>query len=490
MMDASLNHLLPSEPAMVTLCAVALKATFVLATAACAAALLRRGSAGARHRVWALGVASALLVPVLSLGLPTLPLPAVTGAADGAETSASPPPSASLTSASGWTAASASPVRSPALPPGLPWLSWLALPWAAGTMLVSARVIRGHRAARRLRLRADPRVHAAWTEAALAAAAILGLRGSVPVLRSAEAGVPLTLGLLRPAVLLPAAADAWDPERLRTVLLHELGHVARQDNRVQLAAQLLTALYWWNPLAWRAAAALRVEREHAADDLVLQVGVPASRYAAELLAVARSLTGHPLVRAGAVCMVEPGSTEARILRVLAVGLPREPWSARSRGFAACVALSLTTAVACVSAADSGPGDSAAPRGRVSLAGEGVDVRVGPRNELRPPLALTTSLEGQQADPKQLTAELRRQLPALERCYAGRLTEQPALSGEVGLHFSVDADGKLVESCLAEEVIDDEVIVKCVNDAMAAATFPSGLDPDENYYVTFVFDRQP
>ncbi|MBA3538067.1 MAG: M56 family metallopeptidase, partial [Deltaproteobacteria bacterium] len=137
------------------------------------------------------------------------------------------------------------------------WPAWLAIAWAVGALIVAVRLARGHLAARRLAHTAEPSVPESWSVALREAAASLALTKRVELLRSERIGSPMTIGVLRPRVLLPAAADAWSPERLRAVLVHELGHVRRHDTIIQLAAQLGCALYWWNPLAWLAAARLR-----------------------------------------------------------------------------------------------------------------------------------------------------------------------------------------------------------------------------------------
>src|SRR4029078_12943853 len=90
-------------------------------------------------------------------------------------------------------------------------------------------------------------------------------------------------GLLRPRVLLPSHAREWSMERRELVLRHELAHLKRGDWPVQLGAEVIRTLFWFNPLFWAVCRELRRESELACDDLVLASGVPAPRYASQLL---------------------------------------------------------------------------------------------------------------------------------------------------------------------------------------------------------------
>ena len=126
----------------------------------------------------------------------------------------------------------------------------------------------------------------------------------------------MTWGWFRPVVMLPAEADAWLPERRRSVLLHELAHVQRLDCLTQSVAQVVCALYWFNPLAWFAAHRMRVERERACDDLVLASGTRASDYAGHLLEMARGFRYGRAAALGAVAMGRPSQLEGRLHAIL------------------------------------------------------------------------------------------------------------------------------------------------------------------------------
>ena len=133
--------------------------------------------------------------------------------------------------------------------------------------------------------------------------------------------MPMTFGILRPAILLPSTRQ-WSEERRRTVILHELAHVRRGDVATQRIARLALILHWWNPLAWAAWRELLKESERAADDLVLSRGERASDYASHLLEVARALQAPP-DRGWAVAMARRSQLEGRLTAILDADVNRK-----------------------------------------------------------------------------------------------------------------------------------------------------------------------
>lgn len=62
--------------------------------------------------------------------------------------------------------------------------------------------------------------------------------------------VPITVGFLKPRILLPKGWQAWNKDMLGAVLEHERTHIARMDYAVNLLAECNRCLYWFHPLAW------------------------------------------------------------------------------------------------------------------------------------------------------------------------------------------------------------------------------------------------
>ncbi len=284
----------------------------MLGAAWLAALFIRRRSAASRHLVWSAAFAALLGLPFLSATLPALRVPlAVSHLAPGLVFQASAHGS---THASAWQAgqyAMAAPLLKSA--PWLPdWRMLLMIVWAAGAAISFAQMLFGWTAIERLRRGATP-----FTMPGFAAMTkLLNIKGEVDLVETARGSMPITYGLLRPAIFMPSDAREWSAERRRIVLLHELAHVRRSDGTTHLLARTALGLYWWNPLAWAAWRELLKERERAADDLVLGVGGCASEYASHLLEIARSMQSPAALGWVALAMARPSQLEGRLSAIL------------------------------------------------------------------------------------------------------------------------------------------------------------------------------
>jgi beta-lactamase regulating signal transducer with metallopeptidase domain len=158
-------------------------------------------------------------------------------------------------------------------------------------------------------------VESSWLMLARTLGVRLRLRRRVRIFKTDRISMPMTWGLMQSAVLLPKEADRWTMECRWIVMAHELTHVKRRDCLMQALAQLACAVYWFNPLVWLAAWRLRVERELACDDHVLEAGAKASDYASHLVKIASSFgvanCGSP-VAVGMAC----SHLESRVRSIL------------------------------------------------------------------------------------------------------------------------------------------------------------------------------
>lgn len=300
--------------------AMAAKATVVLAAACGAIWALRKASSSARYFVWSCALVAILAIPFLSVTVRQLeaPIPIFSAITDGAQSIDN---------------ANVPPVRES--PWRLPSLQTL---WLAGVMVALARVLIGHAGAYLSLRRTEAIPSADWLNALADASSRVGLRRSVSIRRSLDTDVPLTYGLLRPVVLLPAGSEHWEPERRRVVLMHELVHVRRFDALLSLAGQIARAVYWFHPLAWFALSRFRQEQERSCDDAVVRAGAGQSTYAGHLVSFARSLTANAEWPA-ALGMADTNDLEQRVRAILDPRRNRRALN-RSLGVAAACALAV------------------------------------------------------------------------------------------------------------------------------------------------------
>ena len=166
-----------------------------------------------------------------------------------------------------------------------------------------------------------------WNAQVRALAGDLGIHRHVALLVSDEIEVPITSGIMFPRIVLSLDYPEWSPMRRSAILNHELAHIKRLDAFTQALANLATAMYWFHPLVWLMARAMRAERERACDDHVLAAGTKASDYAHELLDIVSGLREPEL--AAALAMARRSQLEGRVLAVLNPALPRGSVSRRA-----------------------------------------------------------------------------------------------------------------------------------------------------------------
>src|SRR5262249_30126207 len=183
----------------------------------------------------------------------------------------------------------------------------------------------------RIGRRSQPVDDSSWRPLLERSAREAGVGGAVRLRQSHEVGAPIVYGWRRSTILLPADAGAWDAERRRVVLLHELAHIVRRDPLTQSIAWLACAGYWFHPFVWKAAARLRAESERACDDRVLSSGVAPANYASHLLSLARRARALRLAGAVSVAMARRSTLEGRLLSLLDEGVRRGFLTARVRG---------------------------------------------------------------------------------------------------------------------------------------------------------------
>ena len=138
------------------------------------------------------------------------------------------------------------------------------------------------------------------------------------VLESGLVSVPVTIGVLRPSILLPSGWQDWDDEKLDSILAHEMSHVARHDPRTQCISVVHRAIFWFNPFSWWLHRHLADLAEQASDEAALSQGADRGRYARTLLGFLETIRVAPVrVWWQGVSMARANQAEERVQRILA-----------------------------------------------------------------------------------------------------------------------------------------------------------------------------
>ena len=115
------------------------------------------------------------------------------------------------------------------------------------------------------------------------------LQRRVTLLVSSEIDVPLTFGIRRPVVMLPAAMiNSARPAVLRDCLAHEWSHICHHDIAQWWLIQAMQPLFWYQPLFWLLRRELRLCQDQLADHFAVGQVSDAISYAEVLLELAKT----------------------------------------------------------------------------------------------------------------------------------------------------------------------------------------------------------
>ena len=326
-----------------------MKASILVLVALCATRLLRNRSAALRHWILTLAIAGAAVLPmgeslVPSWGLFLRPASFSEIAPESRVDLGSPLP---VRSAGGTTAPLAGGLVERLAPNemnGREMASVLRATWLAGTTISLAILAVGLARLTSLRSAARELTAGNWPILTAQIAREYGLERSVRLLLSDHPSLLATWGIESPSIIVPTAARHWPDDLVRIILRHELAHIRRRDWFIQMAAEIVRSLYWFNPVFWLACRRLRLESEHACDDAVLRSGVDSAVYARHLIDLARELN-HPPRLFPAPAMARSSSLHKRVTAMLNVGQNRNAMSLSARIISLVVLVGVAGAIA-------------------------------------------------------------------------------------------------------------------------------------------------
>ncbi len=151
--------------------------------------------------------------------------------------------------------------------------------------------IRNYRYVQVIRRYGLTKINVDWRMFVNKVAAQMGITKKVQIWVSEFVTSPVTIGFLKPVILVPLAAiNHLTPQQLEAVILHELSHIKRFDYLVNLIINFIQTILYFNPFVKAFVKIVEREREKSCDEMVLQFQYDSHEYATALLVLEKS--GH------------------------------------------------------------------------------------------------------------------------------------------------------------------------------------------------------
>ncbi len=166
-------------------------------------------------------------------------------------------------------------------------LPYVSMAYLIVMLFLSLRLVLGYRQTQRVRKNGLSKIPAEWRLFIKRISYQLGIKKNIRVFLSGAISTPLTVGFLKPIILIPMASlNHLSTDQMEAVLLHELAHIKRYDYLLNMALSVVEMALFFNPFTQLLSKNIHKERENSCDDWVLQFKYNATAYAEALLQIA------------------------------------------------------------------------------------------------------------------------------------------------------------------------------------------------------------
>lgn len=139
------------------------------------------------------------------------------------------------------------------------------------------------------------------------------LKRTISVRQSGRISAPLTYGIFRPVILVPACAEWENANVMKYVLAHEFVHIRRFDGITKLVLTGVLCVHWFNPLVWVMYFLANRDLELSCDEEVVRFFGESAR-----ADYARTLIGIEEIRSGFMPLCNNFKSNAMEERIIAI----------------------------------------------------------------------------------------------------------------------------------------------------------------------------
>lgn len=141
----------------------------------------------------------------------------------------------------------------------------------------------------KIRTRGLHKINAAFKIFTRNTAENLGIFRKVQIWISDRVYAPVTIGFLKPVILIPVAAiNQLTTQQVEAIILHELYHIRRFDYVINLVINFIKTILYFNPFVKLFVNTIEREREHSCDEMVMQYQYKPAEYATALLLLGKN----------------------------------------------------------------------------------------------------------------------------------------------------------------------------------------------------------
>ncbi len=144
--------------------------------------------------------------------------------------------------------------------------------WLFGFLVFSLRFVGGVVHVQKLRNEGIKTLENSWIHRLRELSGKFGLNKLVQIFESSRVKSPITIGYLKPIILLPIGMISGLPQdQVEAIIIHELAHIKRYDFLINLFQTLIETIFFYHPAVWWISSTVKSERENCCDDLTLEL---------------------------------------------------------------------------------------------------------------------------------------------------------------------------------------------------------------------------
>lgn len=149
--------------------------------------------------------------------------------------------------------------------------------------------IRNYRFVRVIRQHGLIKMDLSWKLFVTKTAGLMGIKRNVSIWISDQIISPVTIGFLKPLILIPAAVvNQLSVQQIEAVILHELSHIRRHDYIINIVINFIRVILYFNPFIRSMIKDIEQERESSCDEMVIRFSYSPYDYASALLQIQKS----------------------------------------------------------------------------------------------------------------------------------------------------------------------------------------------------------